>query len=76
MEGLAKGVFCFIGCVRASGDGKGGQFSSIVFEILGYLAFFDETWLLRLGKNSYIALGLMRNGLVSRTTGSCFTHNG
>ena len=43
---------------------------------LGNLVVFFETGLLGLGKISYIALGLMRNGLVFRTTGFCFTHNG
>ena len=43
---------------------------------LGNFVVFNETGLLRLEKNSYIALGLMRNGLVFRTTGFCFTHNG
>lgn len=52
---------------------------TVVFNLVrffGVFAVFDETWLLGLGKNSYIAFGLMRNGLVSRTTGFCFTHNG
>ena len=34
----------------------------------GNFVVFFETWLLGLGKISYIALGLMRNGLVFRTT--------
>ena len=42
----------------------------------GIIVVFFETRLLGLGKISYIALGLMRNGLVFRTTGFCFTHNG